>query len=150
MSSGEQSVVRSGTVSWLTHPPEGRARVEAQSFAFHALPVSFPEGDPVPGETTPGELLAISHAILLAGFLADELERAGAPANELVVDAACAFEGPHLTRELTGIDLTVRGRVPGVDAHAFGNAAASARLRWHRSTGISDEIPCVVEAELQS
>jgi osmotically inducible protein OsmC len=150
MSSHEQPVVRRGTVSWLTHPPEGRARVEADSMAFRALPVSFPEGDPVPQEATPGELLAISHAILLAGFLADELDRAGTPANELVVEAAFTFDGPRLTRELTGIELTVYGRVPGIDADALRNAAASARLRSIRSTGISDEIPSVVEAVLQS
>ena len=82
MSSREQPVVRRGTVSWLTHSPDGRARVKADSKAFRALPVSFPEVDPVPGEATPGELLAISHAILLAGFLADELDKAGTPANE--------------------------------------------------------------------
>jgi osmotically inducible protein OsmC len=150
MPSPEQPLVRRGTVSWLTHPPAGTARVEADSFAFHALPVSFPEGDPVPHEAAPGELLAISHAILLAGFLADELDKAGTPATELVVEAALTFDGPRLTRELTGIELTVYGRVPGIDVDALRNATASARLRSNRSTGMSNEIPSVVEAVLQS
>jgi hypothetical protein len=52
-----QEVARSGRVSWLTHPPAGVARIEVESHAFGALAVSLPEGDPVPHEATPGELL---------------------------------------------------------------------------------------------
>src|SRR5215470_13682380 len=96
-----ESVVRRGTVSWLTHPPDGTARVEAESRAFHALPVTLPDPDPVPHEATPGELLAITHAMFLASFLAQELSDLKKPANEIVVDAACTFTGPTpASREL--------------------------------------------------
>src|SRR5262245_21968183 len=115
-----ESVVRRGTVSWLTHPPEGTARVEAESRAFQALPVTLPDGDPVPHEATPGELLAITHAMFLASFLAQELSDSGRPATEIVVDAACTFSGPTPPqRELIAIDLKAQGRVPGIDTEAF-------------------------------
>ncbi len=76
-SHAEDEVIRRGTVSWLTHPPSGKARIEADSFAFHALAVSLPEGDPFPYEATPGELLAITHAIFLATALSEALAQAG-------------------------------------------------------------------------
>src|SRR5215218_3026821 len=108
-----QTVVRRGTVSWLTNPPAGRARVEAESLAFHALPVSMPEGDPIPHEATPGELLAITHAMFMAYALSEALVLAGSPAREIVVEAACTFTGPLQARKLSAVDLSVRGRVPG-------------------------------------
>ena len=89
-----QAVVRRGRVSWLTHPPAGRARIEAGSLAFHSQPVSLPEGDPIPHEATPGELLAITHAIFMASTLSEALALAGSPAREIVVEAACTFTGP--------------------------------------------------------
>src|SRR5208282_4625469 len=55
-----QSVVRHGRV--LTHPSTGIARVEADSFAFGAMPVTLPAGESVPHEATPGELLAVAQA----------------------------------------------------------------------------------------
>ena len=52
---GGHRVVRHGSVSWLTHPPSGTARVETESNAFGAMPVTLPEGDPVPNEATPAK-----------------------------------------------------------------------------------------------
>ena len=145
-----ESVVRRGTVSWLDHPPDGPARVEAESYAFHALPVTVPEGDPIPHEATPGELLAISHATFLAGFLAEELSLSGTPAKEIVVEAACTFAGETRTRELAAVDLKVRGRVPGIDADAFRAAVTMARRSSRRSMAIPEDFPGSLEVELAS
>ena len=145
-----ESVVRRGTVSWLNGPPDGTARVEAESSAFHALPVSVPEGDPVPHEATPGELLAISHATFLAGFFAQELKVSGTPAREIVVDAACSFTGPTRVRELTAVDLSVRGRVAGLDADGFRDAGTAAKRSSRRSMGIRDDFPGSITPELES
>jgi hypothetical protein len=146
----DHQVVRRGMVSWLTHPPAGRARIEAQSLAFHALPVSLPDGDPIPHEATPGELLAITHAMFLAGFLSEALALAGTPADEIVVDAACTFVGPRPDRELTAVDLHALGRVPGLTAVAFSEAVAAARRKSMRSIGVREDFPGALQAELQS
>ena len=130
-------------------PPEGRASVEAESYAFHALPVSLPEGDPVPHEATPGELLAIAHAIFLAPALSLLLAEAGSPANEIGVEASCTFAGPVQRRELKGVDLHVIGRVPGLDPAAFAEPAASARLQALRSGGAREDLPGELRAELE-
>src|SRR5262245_46065510 len=81
-----QQVVRRGRVAWLTQPPQGVARVSVESHAFGAIEVSVPEGDPIPDEATPGELLAITHGICMASVLSQELAEGGSTANELVVE----------------------------------------------------------------
>jgi hypothetical protein len=103
------------------------ARIEADSFAFHATPVSLPDGDPLPNEATPGELLAITHAIFLATAVAEALVQAGSLANEIVVNGACTFAGPVEERRVTSVDLHVLGRVPGLDLDGFRDTVAAAR-----------------------
>jgi lipoyl-dependent peroxiredoxin len=141
--------IRRGTISWLTHPPEGVGRIEAGSHAFHAIPVSLPEGDPFPYEATPGELLAVAHASLMASALAEVLAGNGTPADTLVVDADCSFAGSVASRQLVAIDLSVRGRVPGLDERAFDEMVDKARRGYLRASGARDDISSGVEAVLE-
>jgi lipoyl-dependent peroxiredoxin len=143
---GGPEVVRHGRVSWLTHPPAGVAHIGVESHAFGALPVSLAEGDPIPQEATPGELLAITHAMFLAWALSEVLVRDGSPADEIVVEASCSFAGPVADRELTAVDLSVHGRIPGLDAPGFGEAVAEARQRSLRAAGARDDIPGRLQA----
>jgi lipoyl-dependent peroxiredoxin len=143
-------VVRHGRVAWLTHPPAGVARIEAESQAFGALPVSTPEGEPAPHVTTPGELLAITQAMFMAGFLAEALTGAGSSPDEIVVEASCTLTGGALDRELTAVDLLVRARVPGLAAAAFDELATEARRRSLRASGAREDIPGQLETELAS
>jgi organic hydroperoxide reductase OsmC/OhrA len=143
-----QEVARRGRVSWLTHPPAGVARIEVDSHAFGALAVSLPEGDPVPHEATPGELLAITHAMFLAAVLSEALTLAGSPADEIVVEATCTMTGPSAARQVSAVDLYAQGRVPGLDAKAFSQAVAEARQRSLRATGTREDIPGRLEAVL--
>jgi hypothetical protein len=145
---GRAEVVRHGRVSWLTHPPAGVAHIGVESHAFGALPVALAEGDPIPQEATPGELLAITHAMFLAWALSEVLVRAGSPADEIVVEASCSFTGPLADRELKAVDLSVHGRVPALDATGFGEAVAEARERSLRATGAREDIPGGLQAEL--
>jgi len=142
-------VVRRGRVSWLTHPPSGTARIESASNAFGALPVTFPEKDPVPKEATPGELLAIAHALFIAAALSEGLAVAGSPANEIVTEAACTFAGPFPDRELIALELQVSGRVPGLDSASFRSAVQSAGRRSLRAAGVRDDLKCVLQSTLE-
>ena len=141
--------MRHGSVSWLTHPPLGTARVETESDAFGAMPVTLPEGDPVPNEATPGELLAVAHAMFMAAALSERLTRAGSPANEIVVEADCTFAGPIFERELIQLHLDVRGRVPALDARGFRDAVEDARNRFLRSAGVREDLPCELQSALE-
>ncbi len=110
--------------------------------------MSVPEGDPAPYEATPGELLAVVHAMFMAWSLADGLIDGGRPADELVVTADCSFEGPISSRNLVAVDVSVFGRVPGLDARAFEEAANVASRRYRRASGARDDIPGRLEAVL--
>ncbi len=146
---GDDCVVRRGRVSWLTHPPSGTARIESESHAFGTLPVTFPEADPVPKEATPGELLAIAHALFVAAALSEEFAQAGTPANELVVEASCTFSGTFPDRELVALGLEVSGRVPGLDATSFAQAAAVAQRRALRAASVRDELERTLQSTLE-
>ena len=141
-----QSVVRHGRV--LSRPPNRTARVESESFAFGAMPVTLPAGDPVPHEATPGELLAVAHAMFMAAAVAEELSLAGSPANEIVVEADCTYEGPFPDRALTHLEFHVTGRVPGLDAAGFRDAVESGRRRSLLATGARDDLPCELQVTL--
>jgi lipoyl-dependent peroxiredoxin len=141
-------VVREATVSWLTHPPGGRARIEAGSWGFGALPVSSPEGSPVPHEATPGELLAVTQAMFVTTALAESLAAAGCPANELVTHAVCTFVGDRPHRELAGVELIVRGRVPGIDSEAFQAHVERAWPTALRAAGLKETLDAKLSAAL--
>jgi osmotically inducible protein OsmC len=145
-----QQVVRRGRVSWLTQPPQGVARVSVESHALGAIAVSVPEGDPIPHEATPGELLAITHGMCMASALSQGLAEGGSSASELTVEVECIFAGPAPVRELIAVDLEVRGRVPGLDEARFREAADNARPRYLRLIGARDDVPGELEAVLES
>ena len=146
---GEQ-VVRRGRAAWLTHPPGGTARVDVESEALAAVDVSLPDGRPLPDETTPGELLAVAHAMFMAAALSEELVQVGSPATEIVVEAACAFSGALPDRDLRALGLDVYGRVPGLDATAFREAAVTARRRSLRAAATCADLPGELRATLET
>jgi len=94
------------------HPPAGVARIEVDSHAS-ARWRSVAEGDPVPHEATPGELLAITHAMFLAAVLSEALTLAGSHGRRDRVEATCTMTGPSAARRWAAVDLYAQGRVPG-------------------------------------
>ena len=129
-----QSLVRHGKVRWLCDPPHGVARLRVDSDAFTALPLSVPDGKPIDGETTPGELLAVAYAAFMATDLAERLERNGVPADELVVHAWCRLSSKHAS--VDEFDVKVMGRVPGIDPERFRSVAGVALASCHASIGM--------------
>jgi lipoyl-dependent peroxiredoxin len=123
--------LRHATVRWLADPPHGLAHLRVASDAFTSVPLSVPAGQPTPGETTPGELLAAAYSAFMATNLAQRLERDGTPAQELVVDVRCRMSPEVTKRWVEGLDIEVRGRVPGLESEGF-HAAARAALAFSR------------------
>lgn len=146
-------VVRRGRVSWLTGPPGGVARVGVARAPglghLHPVPVALPAGEPNPEEVAPGELLAAAYGMFVASFFAEQLEDADAPAEEIVVEATCAFAHELPERELTSLDLVLRARVPDMDDAAFSRIALSARAAALRSAGARGDLPGELRAELE-
>jgi organic hydroperoxide reductase OsmC/OhrA len=139
------TVIRRGTVSWLTHAPAGRARISGAG-GLNSVSVAVPQGDPGAEETTPGELMAITAAMILAWAVAEVLTERKTPANELVVKSECTFSGPVAERQLVALSFRVDGRVPGIHSDGLLDAAHAARRRYLLASGARDDLPCELEA----
>ncbi|MCQ4043951.1 OsmC family peroxiredoxin [Streptantibioticus rubrisoli] len=76
------------------------------------------------GKTSPEELIAAAHSSCYSMALSNILTKAGTPPTTLHTQAEVGFQPGE---GITGIHLSVRGEVPGVDATAFTTAAEDAK-----------------------
>ena len=92
--------------------------------------VSFPRrtADEAGGFTSPEELVAAAHSSCYAMSLSSIVATAGGTPIALDVQADVSVgPDPAGGLRLTGIKLTVRGEVEGMDAEGFAKAAAEAK-----------------------
>ena len=121
-------IARNATTRWSGGGlRSGKGRASLDSSNAGEFDVSFPRrtGDPE-GQTSPEELIAAAHSACYAMSLANNLDKAGTAPDALDVSAKVSLRvegGLALTR----IDLTVHGKVAGVDDAAFRDAAEKAK-----------------------
>src|SRR4051794_28082445 len=121
---------RTARTAWNGTLQEGSGRTELASSGLGTFDVSWPKrtSERADGSTSPEELIAAAHASCFAMAFSGGLAKAGGTPQSLDVTADVGF-GPD--REggfmITGITLTVRGRVDGLDAAAFEQAAQEAK-----------------------
>ena len=111
---------------WEGKLKDGKGTFKAASGAF-AGPYTFAtrfEGKP---GTNPEELIAAAHAACLSMALSAGLEKAGKPATRVQTEAACTIDMVNGTPTITRMELTVRGKVPGLDQAGFQKAAEEAK-----------------------
>ena len=101
----------------------GSVRVASGAFAEQALTWRARAESRESG-TSPEELIAAAHAGCFAIALSFGLGNAGHPPERLETSATVTFQAGA---GITAIHLTVRGRVPGLDAEAFRQAAEGAK-----------------------
>jgi osmotically inducible protein OsmC len=77
------------------------------------------------GRTSPEELIAAAHSSCFSMALSNILAKAGSPPQSLDTQADVSFQPGE---GITGIHLTVVGRVDGMDADAFAKAAEDAKV----------------------
>ena len=70
-------------------------------------------------KTSPEELIAAAHAACYAMAFSNALATAGHAPEHLEVDAVCRLDPVEGGVAITHIDLTVRGRVAGLDQAGF-------------------------------
>ena len=115
---------RGATAVWAGSLFEGSGNVSAESGAFTELPLTWASRTAhADGKTSPEELLAAAHAGCFSMAFSLVLAEAGTPPDQLSVTATCAFEQIADGFAITTIDLDVRGRVAGLDARGFEQAA---------------------------
>ncbi len=118
---------RTAQVTWEGSLLEGSGTIEqVGSGAFGPLPVTWASRseDASGGKTSPEELIAAAHASCFSMALSNGLAKDGNPPERLETSATVTFvPGTGITK----IALTIRGRVPGLDADGFRDAAETAK-----------------------
>jgi lipoyl-dependent peroxiredoxin len=121
---------RTARTEWKGGLQDGSGTVSLTSSGVGSFDVSFPRraADEAGGVTSPEELIAAAHTACYCMQFSALLGEAGATVNSLVADAAVGL-GPDPAGgfRLTGITLTVRGQVDGVDEATFKQVADAAK-----------------------
>jgi osmotically inducible protein OsmC len=78
-------------------------------------------------QSNPEELLAAALAACYSMALTAGLEKNGTPPTRVATDVACTIDKVGDGFKITKVHLTVRGKVPNVDAAAFDKAAQATK-----------------------
>jgi len=146
------AAVRRADVVWEGSLARGSGKVSASSSqAFSDLPVSWASRtERANGQTSPEELVAAAHASCFAMALSFGLGNAGHPPERLAVTATVTFDQVDGGWKVKSSELTVRGKVPGMDDAAFKEAAAGAKDGCPISQALKGNVELSVDAALES
>jgi osmotically inducible protein OsmC len=123
--------------------------VSTGSGALGGLPVSWQaRTEESGGKTSPEELIAAAHAACLSMALSSGLAKAGTPPERLETHAVCTFEQVEGGWAIKTMELTVRGRVPGIDEAAFGEAVKAAKEGCPVSGALKGNVEITVQPQL--
>jgi lipoyl-dependent peroxiredoxin len=121
---------RVARTAWTGTLEEGSGQVELVSSKVGSYEVSFPKraADEAGGTTSPEELIAAAHSSCYAMQFSALAAQAGGTPKSVDVQAEVSL-GPDKAGgfRLTGIKLTVRGEVEGLDAERFVEVAQDAK-----------------------
>lgn len=143
---------RTARTAWNGTLQEGSGQVELSSSKVGTYDVSFPKraADDADGTTSPEELVAAAHSSCYAMQLSANIAEAGGTPVALEVTADVSL-GPDPAGgfHLTGIRLTVRGEVEGLDADGFQAAAEAAKAGCPISKALTG-VEITLDAALES
>jgi osmotically inducible protein OsmC len=144
------AAIRRATAKWTGDLASGAGEVSAgTSSAFSALPVTWASRtEAADGRTSPEELLAAAHATCFSMSLASGLAKAGSPPTSLDVSAEVTAERIDGKWTVVASKLTVRGRVPGMDAARFQEIAQQSRDGCTISRALGSSVVLSLEASL--
>jgi osmotically inducible protein OsmC len=120
---------RTARTAWNGTLQEGSGQVEFTSSKVGTFEVSFPKraAEEAGGTTSPEELIAAAHSSCFAMALSSEIGKAGGTPQALDITADVTLGQVGGAPAITGIALTVRGEVDGLDAEGFQQAAQAAK-----------------------
>ena len=138
---------RRAEVIWKGSLMEGSGTiVSTTTGSIGEQPVSWPNrAEDSPTATSPEELIAAAHASCFSMALSAGLSRGGTPPDELRTSATVTFQpGEGITK----VALTVEGRVPGLDAAGFEEAAQGAKANGPVSKALAGVPEITLDARL--
>ena len=143
---------RTARTAWNGTLETGSGQVELSSSKVGTYEVSFPKraAEDAGGTTSPEELIAAAHSSCFAMQLSALIAQAGGTPQSLEVKADVSL-GPDPAGgfRLTGIALTVRGEVDGLDADGFAAAAQAAKQSCPVSKALTG-VEITLDAALES
>jgi osmotically inducible protein OsmC len=139
---------RRANVVWNGNLFQGSGTLDlASSEAAQGLPVTWASRTERPdGKTSPEELIAAAHASCFAMAFSNTLAEQGNEPEELNISAVCTFDVDQL--KITTMVLDVHGRVPGLDAEGFQNAAEQAEQGCPVSNALRGNVDIQVNVSL--
>jgi osmotically inducible protein OsmC len=147
------AAVRTAEVSWSGDLASGNGMIlYVSSGAIARLPVSWAaRTEAHGGKTSPEELLAAAHASCFSMALSARLGKNGTPPENLAVTARVTFDNPDGAGwKIATSELSVRGRVPGIDEAKFRELAEDARDNCPVSVALRGNVDLSVDAQLES
>ncbi|MFF9347749.1 OsmC family protein [Streptomyces sp. NPDC014734] len=119
------ATTRQAHTVWEGNLLQGKGVVTFDSSGIGDHDVSWPSRAEQPnGKTSPEELIAAAHSSCFSMALSHGLTSAGNPPTRLETRAEVTFQPGT---GITGIHLTARGEVPGLDEAGFVRAAEDAK-----------------------
>ena len=119
------ATTRTANAHWEGSLMEGAGRVSLDSSGLGTYDVTWASRAEEPeGRTSPEELIAAAHAACFSMALSNGLAKAGNPPEALDTTADVTFQPGE---GITGVELTVKGTVPGMSEADFVAAAEDAK-----------------------
>jgi osmotically inducible protein OsmC len=118
--------IRTASAQWNGDLLNGNGTMAVGSGAFEG-PYSFATRMEEEPGTNPEELIGAAHAGCFSMQLSGVLSAAGTPPESISTDAKVRFVKEGEGFKISKIELTTRGRVPGIDDAAFQQAAETAK-----------------------
>jgi osmotically inducible protein OsmC len=139
---------RRANVVWRGTLFQGSGTLDlVSSEAVQGLPITWASRTERPdGRTSPEELVAAAHASCFAMAFSNTLAEQGNEPEELNISAVCTFDADQL--KVTSSVLDVHGKVPGLDAEGFQNAAEQAEQGCPVSNALRGNVDIQVNASL--
>ncbi|THV37128.1 OsmC family protein [Glycomyces buryatensis] len=139
------SVTRNASTRWTGDLQDGSGVTSFVSSGLPDTPVTWAARSNNPeGKTSPEELIAAAHTSCFSMAFSAGLSKAGYTAEEIVTEAAVDFKPGT---GITGIALTVRATIPGIDADEFDKIANGAKEGCPVSQALK-AVPITLEATL--
>jgi lipoyl-dependent peroxiredoxin len=133
-------VIRKAKAIWRGTGRTGKGELSSDSGVLEATPYSFKTRFENEKGTNPEELIAAAHAGCFTMALAFQLERAGYTPTELATECAITLESEGQGFRISRSALTLRAKVPNIDAEAFARVAGDAEKNCPVSKLLKAEI----------
>ncbi|MFG1243371.1 OsmC family protein [Xanthobacter sp. V7C-4] len=121
------AIIRTGSAQWSGGIKDGKGAISTESGALSAYPYGFASRFENQKGSNPEELLGAAHAACFTMALSLILGGAGLTATDLQTSAKVSLEKKEAGYEITAVDLTLTGTVPGATPEQFAELADTAK-----------------------